>query len=321
MPLPGLGFNGLVGQSGNTIYQIDYQGGLTWHITTNISAKAAGTLYEYIGLATPGDSSNPSLSPYFNGPFVGQGDYTGPGTANPINGASGYGTSSAFPSIPSFGFPLNQVGLNHLMVVEFPFEVDAKFPHFDARLFGDVAYNLEGSERAQDAAAAYAFYLANSGATIKGFAPQTDDTYVPINSAFPSPAANSIGLVYGTTCYKNAWEIRSYWQHVEQYALDPNLPDTDFFEGSVQLFAGNLCGGRLRLGAKRDWNRPIRICRPHQQTSRHGRQRPGHTSNQPNRALQHSAIRPHHAVLICGWNVAGMVRDTGFEPVTPTVSR
>jgi hypothetical protein len=31
--------------------------------------------------------------------------------------------------------------------------------------------------------------------------------------------------------------VRAYWQHVEQYALDPNLLDSDFFEGR-----GNLQG-------------------------------------------------------------------------------
>jgi hypothetical protein len=41
----------------------------------------------------------------------------------------------------------------------------------------------------------------------------------------------SQGLVYGTTARKHAWELRTYWQHIEQYALDPNLLDSDFFEG------------------------------------------------------------------------------------------
>ena len=34
---------------------------------------------------------------------------------------------------------------------------------------------------------------------------------------------------------KNTWEFRTYWQHVEQYALDPNLLDSDFFEGRGNL--------------------------------------------------------------------------------------
>jgi Putative porin len=230
---PGLGFNGLLGQSGNSIYQIDYQGGINWHITTNMSAKVAGTIYTYIGLAGMGDPNG--TSPYFNGPFVGEGSYLGPGTGT-INGFSGYGTSSSLPSISSLGFPLNQVGLNHLMILEVPFEFNLRVNPVDVRLFGDVAYNFEGRQRAQDAAAAYSFYLANNASTIQPFSPQTDDTHA-YQFGIAVASTNALGLVYGSTCYKHAWELRSYWQHVEQYALDPNLLDSDFFEGR-----GNLQG-------------------------------------------------------------------------------
>ena len=43
------------------------------------------------------------------------------------------------------------------------------------------------------------------------------------------------GLVYGSTSKKNTWEARFYWQRVEQYALDVNLMDSDFFEGRANL--------------------------------------------------------------------------------------
>jgi hypothetical protein len=43
------------------------------------------------------------------------------------------------------------------------------------------------------------------------------------------------GLVYGSTSKKNTWEARFYWQHVEQYALDVNLMDSDFFEGRANI--------------------------------------------------------------------------------------
>ena len=29
------------------------------------------------------------------------------------------------------------------------------------------------------------------------------------------------------------WEIRAWWQHAEQYALDPNLVDSDIFDSRV----------------------------------------------------------------------------------------
>ena len=54
-----------------------------------------------------------------------------------------------------------------------------------------------------------------------------------------------LGLVYGTTSRRHAWEVKTYWQHIEQYSLDPNLPDTDFFEGAENLqgiyVAAGLC--------------------------------------------------------------------------------
>ena len=68
---------------------------------------------------------------------------------------------------------------------------------------------------------------------------------------------DSLGLVYGSVCKKNAWEVRTYWQHVEQYALDPNLLDSDFFEGRGNLegvYAASAYGftdnviGTLRYG-------------------------------------------------------------------------
>jgi hypothetical protein len=219
-------------QSGNSVYQIDYQGGLTWHFATNISAKAGATVYQYIGLASPeSNPANPANSPWFNGPFVGEGAYAPPAGAF-VNGASGYGT----PGNASLAFPNNQVGLNDLTVLEVPFEFNLKSQFADFRFFGDYAYNLEGVARAQAAAAAYGAYLANAGSSLKGFSPQTDDTHA-YQFGLAVASTNALGLVYGTTCYKHAWEVRSYWQHVEQYALDPNILDSDFFEGR-----GNMQG-------------------------------------------------------------------------------
>ena len=74
-------------------------------------------------------------------------------------------------------YPNNQVGINDLLVVDVPFEVTVKLKSVDVRGFGDVAYNLDGRERAEAAAAGYAAYLSNvtGGSTISGFSPQTSD--------------------------------------------------------------------------------------------------------------------------------------------------
>jgi len=70
-------------------------------------------------------------------------------------------------------------------------------------------------------------------------APQThDDTAYQIGVAIGSK--DSLGLVNGTTAKKHSWEVRSYWQHIEQYSLDPNLIDTDFFNG-LENMQGIYC--------------------------------------------------------------------------------
>lgn len=229
-----LGINGLLGQSANNVFQVAWQGGVNYHIATNLSAKVAATVYQYYGLQQ--STAQGGVSPYLGDPYVGEGAYTGPGSLNPYNGFSGYGTSGTLPGYLSFGYPNNQVGLDHLTVLEVPFEINYRFKHIDAQIFGDVAYNLDGRARAEAAAAGYAAYLNNQAqpATIKAFAPQVDDVKA-YQFGLAVGSEDSLGMVYGTTCKKHAWEVRTYWQHVEQYALDPNLMDLDFFAGAENL--------------------------------------------------------------------------------------
>jgi hypothetical protein len=249
----GFGFNGLQGQETTPVFMLTWQGGVNYHFNRDISAKLAATIYQYFGTLT-------NTSPYFGDPFVGEGQYTGPGSAFPINGASGYGTSSSLLGNSSLGFPNNQVGLNHLLVLEIPAEVNFRIGALNARVFGDFAYNLEGAQRAEDAATGYANYLALqnnvSPVTISPFPPQRNDVKA-YQVGFAIGNRDSLGLVYGTTSRKHAWEVRTYWQHIEQYALDANLLDSDFFEGRANLqgiFAGAAYGltdnviGTVRYG-------------------------------------------------------------------------
>ena len=232
----GLGFNGSAGQRTTPVFQIAWQAGVNYNFKTNLSAKMAATLYQYVGLQT-------NRSPFFGDSFVGEGAFTGPGTANRVNGASGLGTSSSLPGYSSFGFPNNQVGLNHLLVLEIPAEVNFKIKSLNARVFGDFAYNIEGKDRAEAAASGYAAYLAQqstvSPVTVTPFSPQRNDVKA-YQVGFGLGNGGNVygpmqGLVYGSTAKKRTWEARTYWQHVEQYALDPNLLDSDFFEGRANL--------------------------------------------------------------------------------------
>jgi hypothetical protein len=231
----GLGINGLTGQNENDIFQLAWQAGLKYHFTTNISAKVGATLYKYAGMQRSSITSGTALAPYFGDPYVGEGAFLlNPGFAP---GYSGYGTSSTLPGYGSEGYPINQVGLDDLLVLEIPLQIDFKLNKVDAQVFGDFAYNLEGTQRAEQAAAAYTYYLSQAlNSTVKSspFSPQThDDKAYQIGFAIAS--SGNLGMVYGSNVRKHAWELRSYWQHVEQYSLDPNIIDTDFFEGVENL--------------------------------------------------------------------------------------
>lgn len=232
---PNLGF-GTFGQSADNIFQVAWQGGLNYRITPDISAKVGATIYQYFGLKQT-SANNGGLSPFFGDPYIGEGAYAGLGSPNPYFGASGFGTSGSTIGNESLNYPNNQVGLDHLLVLEVPFELNWQFRDLNFRAFGDFAYNLDGRARAIAAADGYDSYLANqtpTPATIKGFAPQTSDVKA-YQFGLAVGSKDRLGMVCGTTIKKHAWEVRSYWQHVEQYSLDPNLLDLDFNAGAENL--------------------------------------------------------------------------------------
>jgi hypothetical protein len=201
------------------------QVGMDAHLGKSMFAKVAPVVYVYAGHGNPPAprttlAGSPGIVQSLYYPFIGQGD----------------------PSGPDQGFNdlYNQIGINDLLIVEVPLEFDFKIYHtplgtLQARLFGDVAYNYEGDDRARAAFAA-------EPAAFPGFkkAPTGENAAYQIGIGIGSdgPVYGPMqGLVYGTTAKKHAWEARFYWQHIDQYALDVNLLDADFFEGR-----GNLQG-------------------------------------------------------------------------------
>lgn len=92
---------------------------------------------------------------------------------------------------------------------------------------------MDGDARAQAAYQAQtgAFPGLNCAATGQNIAYQVG---LGIGSAGPVYGPTQ-GLVYGSTSKKKTWEARVYWQYIEQYALDVNLIDSDFFEGRANL--------------------------------------------------------------------------------------
>ena len=238
--LPGESGTG-AGQNTDDIFMFAWQGGLNYHITPDLSAKIAATVYNYIGLRSSANTAG--TSPYFGDPYVGEGSYyysyySSPGGSP---GYAGYGNSTSLGGASSYNYTFNQVGVDKLLVIEIPFEINYKFKKVAVRLFGDGAYNLQGAQRAEEAQATYNYVVSQSvqPTLAHSFAAQTHDVKAyQIGIGIGSTnfvSGPSQGVVYGTSVGRHAWELRTYWQHIEQYSLDPNLIDSDFFEGRENM--------------------------------------------------------------------------------------
>ncbi|PWU11104.1 MAG: hypothetical protein C5B50_23955 [Verrucomicrobia bacterium] len=188
---------------------------LAWQVGANVkfnkdtSLKFAPVIYNYTGLGatnTQGSTAGLNLS------------YTG----------EGFGPGSAAPGQNSFATPwLNQNGINDLLVLEIPAELNFKIAGQNVRVFGDFARNLHGDDRARAA------FAANNPPGVPG---TLTHAYTGQDTAYQiGVGIGNLGLVYGQTSKKHTWEARAYWQHIEQYALDVNLIDSDFFEGRANL--------------------------------------------------------------------------------------
>jgi cell division protein FtsB len=102
----------------------------------------------------------------------------------------------------------NQTGINSLLVFDMPMEVGWKLGQLPMRLFADFAVNLDGDDRARAA-----------GRPNKG-----DQRY-----------AYEVGVGVGQLKAKHDWQIDVFWQHSEQYSLDPNLIDNDTFDARLNM--------------------------------------------------------------------------------------
>ena len=132
----------------------------------------------------------------------------------------------------------NENGINDLLILEIPAEFDFKIRKtplgtLQGRLFGDFAYNFDGAIGRVPPTSRRPGGISGrerpGDGQVKAY-----QVGIGIGSAGPVYGPTQ-GLVYGSTSKKNTWEARFYWQHVEQYALDVNLIDSDFFEGRANL--------------------------------------------------------------------------------------
>ncbi|MEY2498203.1 MAG: hypothetical protein QOD12_1759 [Verrucomicrobiota bacterium] len=110
----------------------------------------------------------------------------------------------------------NQTGINSLLVFDMPAEFGWKFGEIPMRLFADFAVNLEADDRAIAA----------------GHPDKGDQRY-----------AYQIGLGIGKIKVKHDWSLEAFYQHVEQFAVDPNLVDSDIYDSRVNMEGFALRGG------------------------------------------------------------------------------
>jgi len=214
-----LGYN-----SSSPAFMLAWQAGVNYHFSKQVAFKIAPVLYNYTGTGANTSASN--HNPDFSGVFVGQ------GSTNGIGGVPAY--SSGYPNGAFAGFAANQTGINDLLVLSIPWELNYTGSKLNVRAFGDYAQNLDGGQRARAAYAAQDSVLLENVGLSPIPSPQTGDTKA-YQFGIAVGSTNSLGLVTGATSRKHAWEVRSYWQHIEQYALDPNLIDSDFFEGRANM--------------------------------------------------------------------------------------
>jgi hypothetical protein len=102
----------------------------------------------------------------------------------------------------------NQIGVNSLLVYDMPMEFGWTMYEIPFRIFGDFAVNLDADDRAIAA----------------GHPDKGDERY-----------AYQIGLGIGKIKAKHDWELKAWYQHTEQYSLDPNLVDSDFFDSRINM--------------------------------------------------------------------------------------
>ena len=129
---------------------------------------------------------------------------------------TGYGDSfntffrggEAAPTSNATSLGFNQTGINSLFIFDMPVEIGWKVGELPMRIFGDFAVNLDADDRA--AAATH---------PDKG-----DERY-----------AYQIGIGIGQLKAKRDWQVNVFWQHTEQYSLDPNMVDSDIFDSRVNM--------------------------------------------------------------------------------------
>jgi hypothetical protein len=123
---------------------------------------------------------------------------------------------------PINGEAQNQTGINSLLVLDIPAEIGWRVGKIPMRIFGDFATNFDADDRA----------------TAAGHPDKAGQRY-----------AYQAGLGIGQLKKKRDWQIQGYWQHQEQFSLDPNLIDNDLFNSQLNQQGLVLTAGYMLADA------------------------------------------------------------------------
>lgn len=133
--------------------------------------------------------------------------------------AGGLGTADYRSTFTGSGATYaGNIGINDLQIVEIPIEFRFPVGSLSGLVYGNFAKNTKGSDRATHAG------FSNFG--------DQDKAYM-IGLSLGSqgiPQGASSGATLGSSAKKGTWETRVYYQRIDQFALDPNQIDSDFFE-------------------------------------------------------------------------------------------
>lgn len=138
---------------------------------------------------------------------------------------AGNGVAGAFtPAVGNgTGLGTNPLATNDLSIIEIPAEIGFNVSgDISAKVFGDYAFNIDGDDR-------YKAALANS----------TGATNAAIAKAGNDDKAWLLGVGFARKQDKKPkqgdWAANLWYQDVGAYALDPNTPDSDFFDSRVNM--------------------------------------------------------------------------------------
>lgn len=182
-----------------------FQGGAKFKITDDVAAKAALTYYTY---------TNNNVEQARTGIFT-----PAPGHSNTLSYVLNPGTGTSLA---------NPLATNDLKIIEIPGEINFKLGGYDAKVFGDYAYNIDGDDR-------YKAALGN----VTGVTAEANAARNAIRSAGNDDKAWLVG--FGIARKQDSkpklgdWSANLWYQDVGVYALDPNTPDSDFFDSRVNM--------------------------------------------------------------------------------------